>query len=185
MGIVEIILIGLGVAGDAFAVSICKGITSNKKLKTALICGLWFAVFQMLMPTIGYIVGHLFYEYIAFIDHWIVLGLLLIIGINMIRDGLSKDEEGGCNCDTSVKTMFMLAIATSIDALAIGVTMALTRVNMLLAVPIIGGITFAMCVVGGLLGQKLGEKNQKVATILGGVVLIILGIKVLIEHLFF
>lgn len=185
MGLLEIILIGFGVAGDAFAVSICKGISSQKKIKTALICGLWFAIFQMLMPTIGYFIGNIFYDYIAFIDHWIVFLLLLIIGVNMIRETLSNKEDEDCSCDTSIKTMLMLAIATSIDALAVGITLALTKVNIILAISVIGLITFAMCVVGGMIGQKLGEKNQKLASILGGIILIILGIKIVIEHLFF
>ena len=185
MSFLEIFLIGIGVAGDAFAVSICKGVTSTKKLKTALICAMWFAFFQMLMPLMGFLLGSAFYSYIEFIDHWIVFGLLVIIGINMIKESFSKEEEGCCSCDTSFKTMLMLAIATSIDALAIGVTFALTKVNMILALLTIGGVTFAACVVGGMIGQKVGEKNQKIATIAGGIVLIILGIKILVEHLFF
>ena len=185
MSFLEIFLIGIGVAGDAFAVSICKGVTSTKKLKTALICAMWFAFFQMLMPLMGFLLGSAFYSYIEFIDHWIVFGLLVLIGINMIKESFSKEEEGCCSCDTSVKTMFLLAVATSIDALAIGVTFALTKVNMILALLTIGGVTFAACVVGGMIGQKVGEKNQKIATIAGGIVLIILGIKILVEHLFF
>ena len=184
MSFLEIFLIGIGVAGDAFAVSICKGVTSTKKLKTALICAMWFAIFQMLMPLIGFILGSAFYSYIEFIDHWIVFGLLVLIGANMIKESFVKEEEC-CSCDTSFKTMLMLAIATSIDALAIGVTFALTKVNMILALLTIGGVTFAACVVGGMIGQKVGEKNQKIATIAGGIVLIILGIKILVEHLFF
>ena len=185
MGFLEILLIGIGVAGDAFAVSICKGVTSTKKLKTALICAIWFAGFQMLMPAIGFLLGSAFYTYIEFIDHWIVVGLLTIIGANMIKESFSSDEEGcGC-CDTSFKTMLMLAIATSIDALAIGVTFALTKVNMLVALLTIGSVTFAACVVGGMIGQKIGEKNQKFATLASGIVLIVLGVKILIEHLFF
>ena len=185
MSFIEIFLIGIGVAGDAFAVSICKGVTSTKKLKTALICAIWFAGFQMLMPAIGFLLGSAFYSYIEFIDHWIVVGLLALIGANMIKESFSAEEEGcGC-CDTSFKTMLMLAIATSIDALAIGVTFALTKVNMLVSLLTIGSVTFAACVVGGMIGQKIGEKNQKFATLASGIVLIVLGVKILIEHLFF
>ena len=186
MGILEMIMIGIGVAGDAFAVSVCKGVTSSKKLKTAIVCGIWFAVFQMLMPLIGYILGSTLYSYIEAFDHWIVFTLLVLIGANMIKEGLSNDDE--CECctdDIRVKTMLPLALATSIDALAIGVSMAMVKANMYIALPIVGGITFTLCVVGGMLGQKIGEKNKKIATILAGVVLVLLGIKVLVEHMFF
>ena len=184
MRIYELILIALGVAMDAFAVSVCKGITSQKKLKTALICSIWFSVFQILMPLIGYFVGYAFAGYIEAFDHWIVFALLVLLGLNMIKEAFSKDEEEMKN-DTSFKIMLPLALATSIDALAIGVTFAIVKTNILLALSIIGIITFAMCLIGGLIGQKLGEKHKKIATIFGGIILILLAIKILIEHLFF
>ena len=184
MGILEIILIGLSVAMDAFAVSICKGMASNKKTKTALICGCWFAIFQMLMPAIGYFVGYSFSSYIESFDHWIVFVLLLLLGSNMIRAACSKKEEEIKN-DTSFKEMLLLSLATSIDALALGITLALVQTNIIIAISVIGIITFTLCVIGVLIGQKLGEKHKKIATIFGGIVLILLGIKILIEHLFF
>lgn len=184
MKFVELFLIAIGVAGDAFAVSICKGITSQKKLKTALICGAWFAIFQVLMPLIGYFIGTLFAEYIEKFDHWIVFGLLLILGAKMLKDAFSKKEET-VKCDTSFMAMLPLAIATSIDALAVGVTFALTKANIVLALCLIGIVTFTLCFIGGMIGQKFGEKHKKSATILGGIILIALGIKILIEHLFF
>lgn len=186
MKIYEILLIGLSVAMDAFAVSVCKGITSQKKVKTAIICGVWFAVFQMLMPTIGFFLGSTFAEYIESFDHWVVFALLLIIGLNMLKEALSKkQDEEDLKSDTSFKSMLPLALATSIDALAVGVSMALVKTNLILSISIIGAITFALCFIGGVIGQKLGEKHKKIATIFGAIVLISLGIKILIEHLFF
>lgn len=185
MKILEILLIALSVAMDAFAVSICKGMTSQKKVKTAVVCGVWFALFQVLMPTIGYFLGYTFAEYIESFDHWVVFALLLIIGANMLKEAFSKKEDKQIKSDTSFKSMFPLAVATSIDALAIGITFSLVETNIILALSIIGIITFVICFIGGMIGQKLGEKHKKVATIVGGIILILLGIKILIEHLFF
>ena len=184
MGIVELLLIAVGVAGDAFAVSICKGVTATKKVKTAVICGVWFALFQMLMPLVGYFLGTAFLKYIEKFDHWIVFALLLILGAKMIKETLSNGEEHNKD-DVSFKTMLPLALATSIDALAVGVTFAIVKTNIWVAISIVGAVTFAFCVVGGMIGQKLGERNKKIAGIFAGIILIVLGIKILIEHLFF
>ena len=185
MKILEILLIAFGVAGDAFVVSICKGMTTQKRVKTAIVCGIWFALFQMIMPTIGYFLGSTFAEYIESFDHWVDFVLLLLLGVNMLKESLKKDDEQNLKDDTSFKSMFLLALATSIDALAVGITFALVKTNVILAIGVIGAITFACCVVGGLIGQKLGEKHKKLASIIGGLVLILIGLKILIEHLFF
>ena len=184
MGIIEILLLGISVAMDAFAVSICKGMTSEKKLKTAVSCGIWFSVFQMLMPTIGFLVGTLFVDLIEKFDHWVVFVLLALLGANMIKEAFSKDKENVKN-DTSFKEMLLLSLATSIDALAVGISLALVKTNIVLAIGTIGLVTFAFCFVGAVIGQKLGEKHKKQASALGGIILILLGIKILIEHLFF
>ena len=184
MGFIELLLMAIGVAGDAFAVSICKGVTATKKVKTALVCGVWFAVFQMIMPLAGYFLGTAFLKYIETFDHWIVFALLLILGVKMIKETLSNKEEEKRD-DTSFKTMLLLALATSIDALAVGVTFAIVKANIWIAIGVIGIVTFAFCVVGGMIGQRLGEKHKKTAGILAGIILIALGVKILIEHLFF
>ena len=184
MGFVELLLMAIGVAGDAFAVSICKGVTATKKVKTAFVCGVWFALFQMIMPLAGYFLGSAFLTYIEKFDHWIVFVLLLILGVKMIKETLSNKEEA-CKDDVSFKTMFPLAIATSIDALAVGVTFAIVKTNIWIAMSVIGIVTFAFCFVGGMIGQKLGEKHKKMAGVLAGVILIALGVKIVIEHLFF
>ncbi len=185
MSILEVILLGISVAMDAFAVSICKGMNSQKKLKTAITCGAWFSIFQMLMPLIGFLVGALFANLIESFDHWVVLVLLCLLGINMIKEAISKKDEEKIKNDTSFKEMLLLSLATSIDALAVGISLALVEVNILLAIAIIGIITFAFCFIGSIIGQNLGEKHQKVASIIGGVILILLGIKIVVEHLWF
>lgn len=185
MGFIEILLISISVAMDAFAVSICKGLSSKSgKIKTAFACGSWFSIFQMIMPLIGYFLGSTFSEYITSFDHWIVFILLGILGVNMIKEAISQKEEETPN-DLKFKTMLILAIATSIDALAIGITLALVSVNIMLAILTIGICTFIFCFVGAFIGKKFGEKHKKIATIIGGIILIIMGIKILIEHLFF
>lgn len=181
----EIILIAIGVSMDAFAVSICKGLAcKDKKLKTASLCGVWFGLFQVIMPIIGYYLGKLFAGLIEKYDHWIAFVLLAIIGANMIKEAFSKEEENNSS-DTSFLKMLVLAIATSIDALAIGVTFALLNVNIWLCVLIIGLTTFAFSFVGVIIGQKFGEKHKNKAVFVGGLILILLGIKILIEYLFF
>ncbi len=184
MSIYEVLLIAVSVAMDAFAVSVCKGMSSKKKLKTAVSCGSWFAVFQMIMPTLGFLLGALFANLIQNFDHWIVFGLLAFLGANMITEALCGDEEDQKD-DTSFKQMLLLSLATSIDALAVGISFALVGTNMFIAIPIIGATTFLFCFVGAIIGQKLSQNHEKIATIIGGIILAILGIKILVEHLFF
>mgnify|MGYP002619409661 CR=1 FL=1 len=185
MDIWEIILIAIGVSMDAFAVSICKGLMAKEKtLKTAAVCGIWFGLFQVIMPVAGFYLGILFAGLIENIDHWIAFVLLGIIGANMIKEAFSKKEEEVTN-DLSFGKMLVLALATSIDALAIGITFALLKVNLWVCVAIIGCTTFAFSFVGALIGHKFGEKHKNKAEFVGGLILILLGIKILIEHLFF
>ena len=187
MGFGELFLLGLGVSMDAFAVSICKGLSARHAgLKQMSTCGLWFGGFQALMPLIGYFLGALFYDAISRFDHWIAFGLLALIGINMLREALSKEEEcAGCQCeDFSFKTMFVMAIATSIDALAVGISLAMAGgVNIWLAIALIGVITCLMAALGVKIGNVFGAKFEKKAEIAGGVILVLLGLKILLEHL--
>ena len=168
---------------DAFAVSICKGLSVTKvNWKHSVIVGLYFGGFQAAMPVIGYFLGSSFKDYIESVDHWIAFGLLLIIGGNMLREAFSKDEEE-LDGSFSLKSMLPLAIATSIDALAVGVTFAFLNVQIAPAVSFIGVITFALAAVGVKLGNIFGEKYKSKAEFVGGVVLIIMGVKILLEHL--
>lgn len=185
MEIWEIILIALGVSMDAFAVSICKGLASkDKPLKTASLCGTWFGFFQFLMPVIGFFVGSIFAGFIESFDHWIAFALLAIIGGNMLKEAFSKEQEE-CSNELGFWKMLVFAIATSIDALAVGITFALLKVNIWICAGIIGVFTFVCSFVGVLIGRKVGEKFKNKAEILGGIILILLGLKILIEHLFF
>lgn len=183
MGLWELFIIAVGLSMDAFAVSVCKGLSvSRVKLKHALICGAWFGAFQALMPAIGYLLGTGFRDYIESVDHWIAFVLLGIIGANMIREALSKDEEECCD-SFGIKTMFLMAVATSIDALAVGVTFAFLGVNILAAVLFIGVITFTLSAVGVKIGNIFGAKYKSVSEFVGGAVLILMGLKILLEHL--
>jgi putative Mn2+ efflux pump MntP len=184
MGLIELLLISVGLAMDAFAVSVGKGMTlKSVRPRHALTAGVWFGVFQGLMPMIGYFVGQSFGEYVVSVDHWIAVGLLTLIGVNMIREAVS-DEEEEVDGSFGVRTMFVMAIATSIDAMAAGVTFAtLGEQRITLALSLIGGVTFLFCFIGAAIGAKVGEKWRTGATVAGGVILILLGIKVLIEHL--
>ena len=184
MGLVEIILIAVGLAMDAFAVSICKGLSMKKMdWKKAIIVGLYFGLFQGGMPVIGYLLGVGFEESIKFIDHWIAFGLLAFIGGNMIKEALSKKEDDEVDDKVDFKTMVVLAIATSIDALAVGVTFAFLNVNIILAVSLIALITFIISCIGVKLGNVFGDKYEKKAELAGGIVLILIGLKILLEHL--
>ncbi len=184
MGLIEIILIAISLAMDAFAVSICKGLSMKKMdWKKALIIGLYFGLFQGGMPLIGYLLGVGFEESIKFIDHWIAFGLLAFIGINMIKEALSKNEDDEVDDKVDFKTMFVLAVATSIDALAVGVTFAFLEVNIFLAICLITIITFIISCIGVKLGNVFGDKYEKKAELAGGIVLILIGIKILLEHL--
>lgn len=189
MTVWEILLIGLGVSADAFAVSMCKGVEMKKIIwKYALLIALFFGGFQMIMPLIGWGAGSLFQKYITEFDHWIAFGLLLLLGGKMIYDGIfDKDEKKEGEEDKPLKlglaTLLVMAIATSIDALAVGVTFAFLSVNIWLAVGIIGATTFTFSLVGVGIGVKVGDKFRNKAEIFGGVILILLGVKILLEHL--
>ena len=184
MSFVDILLVGIGLSMDAFSVSICKGLTTKKfSWRVALTCGLWFGFFQALMPVIGYFLGAQFQHYIEAFDHWIAFGLLLLIGANMIREALSKGEDHDHDAALDFKTMLLLAIATSIDALAVGVSFACIQVRLWSSVLLIGVTTFLFSVLGVRLGNVVGSKFEKGAGILGGVILILIGTKILLEHL--
>ena len=188
MDIFTLLAISVALSMDAFSVSICKGLATKKfSFKTALLCGLWFGGFQALMPVIGYFLGAQFEHLIKAFDHWIAFGLLLIIGVNMIREAMSEDEstdnaECSCSC-TGFKTMLMMAIATSIDAVAVGVSFAFLSVDIWKSVAVIGVTTFLFSFVGVKIGNIFGSRYSKAAEITGGVILILLGIKILLEHL--
>ena len=184
MGIGELLLLAVGLSMDAFAVSICKGLSVKKAgLKQMATCGIWFGGFQALMPLIGFFLGALFYDAISSFDHWVAFGLLALIGINMLREALSKGEEEA-NDDMSIKTMFVMAVATSIDALAVGISLAMAgNVNIWAAIACIGVITFLMSGLGVKIGNVFGAKFEKKAEAAGGVILILLGLKILLEHL--
>ena len=185
MGLIELFLIAVGLSMDSFAVSVCKGLAMPKcTFKKAAIVGLWFGGFQALMPAIGYVLGAQFQEAIASIDHWIAFVLLALIGGNMIHEALDNDEEEA-DASLNVKTMFLLAVATSIDALAIGITFAFLKVNIIPAVCFIGIVTFIISFAGVKIGNVFGARYKNKAEIVGGIILILLGLKILLEHLGF
>ena len=185
MSLFELFLVAVGLSMDAFAVSICKGLAMQKlALKKAAVVGLWFGGFQAGMPLIGYFLGKQFESYITSIDHWIAFILLSLIGITMIREAMSKEEEKADD-SLAVKTMFLLAVATSIDALAIGVTFAFLQVSIAPAVSLIGITTFLLSVVGVKVGNVFGMKYKSKAELTGGIILIAIGLKILLEHLGF
>lgn len=183
MSIVELFLIAVGLSMDAFAVSICKGLaTQTVRPKQMLLAGLWFGGFQALMPTLGYFLGSAFEQYITAFDHWIAFILLCIIGGSMIKEAFDEDEE--TDASFGVRTMFLMAVATSIDALAVGVTFALlSNVHIVYAVLFIGVITFLFSAVGVKIGSVFGARFRSKAEIAGGVILILIGCKILLEHL--
>ena len=202
MGTVELILLSVGLGMDAFAVSVCKGLAQKKlSVKACLSCGVWFGGFQALMPLIGYVLAAQLSGYVTAITPWIAFVLLTLIGGNMIREACSKEEACSCNASgggscsdaLDVKTMFVMAVATSIDALAIGVTFAMVPVNVfpaasefintLIGVGCIGVITFVLSCLGVKIGNVFGAKYEKKAELAGGMILVCLGLKILIEHL--
>ena len=188
MGIGELLLLAVGVSMDAFAVSICKGLAMKKAtLKASMTCGIWFGGFQALMPTIGFFLGTLFAEAIQAIDHWVAFILLGIIGFNMLKDAFEKAECCSCeehSADLSVKTMFVMAVATSIDALAVGISLAMAgSVNIWLAAAFIGICTCGFSAMGVKIGNVFGSRFEKKAQLAGGLILILLGLKILLEHL--
>ena len=194
MGFLELFLLAIGLSMDAFAVSVCKGLAMKKvTFRNAAICGVWFGGFQALMPFIGYLLGSGFEKYINAVASWIAFVLLALIGGNMIREALSKDDEDE---DTSaaldVKTMFLMAVATSIDALAVGITFACVPVeiiaasplvNTIVAVCLIGATTFVLSCAGVKAGSVFGSRYKSKAEFVGGAILILIGIKILLEHL--
>lgn len=184
MGLVELFLIAVGLSMDAFAVSVCKGLSERSlKAKHYFIIGAWFGGFQALMPLIGYLLGSAFEQYITSFDHWVAFVLLGLIGGNMIREALSKDEEDQ-DASFGIKTMLLLAIATSIDALAVGITFALLPdVNIFAAISLIGVTTFVLSAIGLKVGNVFGAKYKAKAEFVGGVILILIGTKILLEHL--
>lgn len=182
MSFLELCIISVGLAMDAFAVSICKGLSVKKlKFKHMLIVGGYFGVFQGLMPVIGYLLSVGFEKYITAVDHWIAFILLGLIGANMIKESLGDEEK--IDDSFTFKAMLPLAIATSIDALAVGVTFAFLNVNILLAVSLIGIITFVLSAIGTKIGNVFGEKFKNKAEFFGGIILILMGLKILLEHL--
>lgn len=183
MGLLELFVIAVGLSMDAFAVSICKGLSVRKlKPKHALTVGVYFGGFQMLMPLIGFALGVRFQSFITSIDHWIAFVLLGLIGANMIRESREQDEEN-LSDSFSFGTMLPLAVATSIDALAVGVTFAFLQVSILPAVCFIGATTFILSCIGIRIGHVFGLKYKSRAELFGGVVLILMGTKILLEHL--
>ena len=187
MGFFELFLLGVGLSMDAFAVSVCKGLAMKKAtLKSQMTCGLWFGGFQALMPLIGFFLGALFADAIKSFDHWIAFGLLVLIGANMLKEALEQE----CDCcenhdaDMSVKTMFVMAVATSIDALAVGISLAMAGdVNIWAAVALIGVTTCVLSALGVKIGNIFGSRYEKKAEFAGGVILILLGLKILLEHM--
>ncbi len=185
MNLFSLFLIALGLSMDAFAVAICKGLAMQKiTIKKALIVGIWFGGFQGLMPAVGYLLGTQFESYITNIDHWIAFVLLFIIGGNMIKEALSKDEEPASE-SLAFKEMLVLALATSIDALAVGVTFAFLKVQIVPAVLFIGCITFVLSSIGVKIGNIFGSRYKSKAELAGGIILILMGGKILLEHLGF
>jgi len=183
MGILELFILAIGLSMDAFAVAICKGLSVQKlEIKHMLIVGAYFGGFQALMPAIGYLLGSQFEHLIVSVDHWIAFFLLLFIGGNMIKESRETDVED-LDDDFGFKTMLLLAIATSIDALAVGVTFAFLRVDIVAAVLFIGCITFICSAIGVKLGNVFGAKYKSKAELAGGVILILIGTKILLEHL--
>lgn len=177
----EIFLIAIAVSMDAFAVSICKGLVMKKiEKKNAIKIGLYFGIFQAGMPILGYLLGKQFEQFVQNIDHWIAFILLSFIGLEMIKESFDDSKE---NDKLDFKTMFILSIATSIDALTIGITYAFFKVNIIIASTIIGITTFAFSVIGVFIGNKFGAKFKNQAEIIGGIILILIGLKILLEHL--
>ena len=178
----SLLLLAIGLSMDAFAVAICKGLSTRQlNWKKMVIVGLWFGGFQALMPTIGYFLGSVFEQYITAIDHWVAFVLLAFIGGNMIKESFGKAEE--LNDDFGVKTMLLMAIATSIDALAVGITFAFLEVQILPAAGLIGVTTFLLSFVGIYIGNAFGIRYKSRAELAGGIILVVIGVKILLEHL--
>ena len=184
MGLIELFILAVGLSMDAFAVAVCKGLAMKKvTLGGACTVGLWFGGFQALMPLIGYFLGTRFYSYIVSIDHWVAFFLLAFIGINMIAESFKSDAGETEDASLAPKNMLVMAVATSIDALAIGITFALLPVNIIAAVSFIGITTFILSAAGVKVGNVFGAKYKSRAELAGGAILVILGVKILLEHM--
>ena len=189
MSFIELFILAVGLSMDAFAVSVCKGLSVRKaEVKECCLAGLYFGGFQALMPVIGYFLGVQFREYITGIDHWIAFVLLGLIGISMIREAGEREDESGEVCPTegnlfAVREMLVLAVATSIDALAVGITLAFLNVNLLASVCFIGLTTFVLSAAGVRIGNIFGIRYKAKAELAGGIILICMGLKILLEHL--
>ncbi len=183
MDIVSLLILAIGLSMDAFAVSVCKGLALKKvSLFQMIIVGLWFGGFQALMPVVGYYLGKTFAGYITTFDHWIAFGLLAVIGLNMVKESRSATCETTSN-DLGFKTMLLMAIATSIDALAVGISLAFLNSNIWIAALVIGIVTFSLSMLGVKIGNKFGDRFGAKAELAGGIILILLGTKILLEHL--
>ncbi len=188
MGIIEVLILAVGLSMDAFAVSVCKGLAMGRvKWKNACIIGLWFGGFQAAMPLVGYFLGSSFQVYIEAVDHWVALALLCLIGLNMIREAVFEKDEECCDCSVRARDMIAPAFATSIDALVVGIAMAMAAgsgkgLSVFLSVGIIGAVTFVLCVAGVKIGGIFGAKYKKASEIAGGVILILIGVKTVLEH---
>ena len=185
MGFGELLLLAVGVSMDAFAVSVCKGLAMKRvTLREGFTCGIWFGGFQALMPLIGFLLGSLFAPAIEAVDHWVAFGLLALIGGNMLKEAFSGEEAAEHGADLRVKTMFVMAVATSIDALAVGISLAMAgNVNIFAAVGFIGVTTCLLSALGVKIGNLFGSRFEKKAEAAGGIILIVLGLKILLEHL--
>ncbi len=185
MNIAELLLLAVGLSMDAFAVAMCKGLAMGKiSMKNTLLVGLWFGLFQALMPLGGYFLGSSFHDMITAVDHWVAFILLAIIGAQMLREALSKKQDAPPDPSLAFGKMLMLAVATSIDALAAGISMSCEEgTNIWLAVPLIGCTTFVLSVIGVKIGDAFGERFKKKAELAGGVILILLGLKILLSDL--
>lgn len=185
MGIAEIFLIGIGLSMDAFAVAVCRGLKMQKfNIKHTAVIALFFGGFQALMPLIGWFLGKQFEKYITAVDHWIAFALLAFIGGKMIYDSFKQDDDDQGEKDIfNIKEIFVMAVATSIDALAVGITFAFLSVNIWSSISIIGVTTFVLSAVGVLIGHKFGAKYKNKAELAGGVILVLIGLKILLEHL--
>lgn len=187
MGLVEVLILAVGLSMDAFAVSVCKGLAMKKiMIKNACIVGLWFGGFQAMMPLIGFFLGSRFQVYIEAVDHWVAFALLFLIGVNMIREAVFGEEEECDCCSVKARDMIAPAFATSVDALVVGIAMAMAGagkgLNIFLSCGIIGVVTFALCVAGVKIGGVFGSKYKKPAEIAGGIILILIGVKTVLEH---
>lgn len=183
MNLFGIVFIAIGLAMDAFAVAVCKGLSLKKiTIKNSIIIGFYFGFFQCIMPIVGYFLGISFEEVVTKVDHWVAFFLLVVIGYNMLKE-IGEKESESFDDRLNFKSMFPLAVATSIDALAIGITFAFLKVDIISSSLLIGLITFVLSVIGVVIGNKFGSKYEKKAQLVGGIILIFMGIKILFEHL--